>query len=281
MTVAKEKLQQLLWKVPELSDNEFMLFKNLMYTRVGIALSNEKKRLIVSRLLKRLRILNVKSFKKYFDLIKEDKDEMQLAIDLLTTNETYFFREKIQFDYVIDHILPNYQKYSAFNLWSAASSTGEEAYSASMILAEYFGLGGRWQVLGTDINTDVIRRATEGLYPSKAAENIPHPYLVKYCLKGVRSNEGTLLMNRMLKHHTKFKIMNLIEGWPSDMRHFDIIFLRNVMIYFDKSNRQKLVGRIAQRLNPRGYLIIGQSESLNSISSRFKLVAPSIYQRID
>ena len=269
-----------IWKVPKLSDNDFRIIKELIYAKVGICLSDHKKRLVVSRLTKRLRQIHIDSFKKYFDLIKQDSKELQRAIDLLTTNETYFFREKNQFDFLVQHILPQFDKFKELRVWSAASSSGEEAYSIAMVLAEYFGIGGRWRVYGTDVNEEVIEKAKNAIYPVRDKDNIPNDYLRKYFLKGVRSKEGFVQVDSVLKHHVTFANLNLVESWPPELGKFEIVFLRNVMIYFDATKKKQLVERITEQIVMGGYFFVGQSETLNNLTERFQLLAPSVYKRI-
>ncbi len=265
-----------------ISDKEFNLFKSLIYDKAGIALSESKRNLVVSRLSKRMRQLDIDSFKQYHDLVtqKHNDTEIQNIIDFLTTNETYFFREPKHFDFLKNEVLVKLKSGTNFKIWSAASSTGEEAYSIAMVLAEKFGLQSDWKVYGTDINSDVVKQASRGLYPIDESEKISKNHLINYCLKGVRDQSGKMLMDSRLKRHINFDLLNLNGVWPDHISNFDMIFLRNIMIYFDLETKQKLVNKIADKIKPGGYLIIGHSETLNQITDRFKIIRPSICQKI-
>jgi chemotaxis protein methyltransferase CheR len=146
-----------------------------------------------------------------------------------------------------------------------------------MILAAELGFNRRWQIVGTDISTRVLETARRAVYPSTAIDKIPKQYLRDYCLKGVRSQQGTIMMDKSIRNRVDFKSLNLNGNWPT-MEKFDIIFLRNVMIYFDIQTKRLLIEKLANMLKPKGYFIIGHSETLNSVSNRFEAVYPSVYQ---
>ncbi|GAB0077998.1 hypothetical protein TOC8171_34010 [Pseudomonas syringae] len=164
-----------------------------------------------------------------------------------------------------------------FRVWSAASSSGEEPYSLAMTLAEQLGTT-PWEVIGSDISTRVLTKARSGHYPMERTETLPHTLLVKYCLKGTGRQEGTFLIDKSLRNRVSFIQVNLNETLP-DLGEFDVIFLRNVMIYFDQETKSKVVARLLPRLKPGGYFIISHSESLNGVNDTLKLVAPSIYRK--
>lgn len=267
---------------PHLDDAEFELFRDLIYKQAGIALSPLKKSLVENRLSKRLRVLGLASFLAYHKQVLADASlkEMQVLVDLLTTNETYFFRESQHFDYLKDTILKSVGRSDGFSIWSAASSTGEEPYSLAMIMADKLGMQGNWNITGTDINTEVLSTARAGRYTLSEKDAIPAEYLRKYCLKGVRSQEGMILIDKALRMHLKYEQLNLMENWSSHISNFDIIFIRNVMIYFDTETRKRLLDKIADRVKMGGHLFISHSETLHNLTDRFKLVKPSIYIRI-
>ena len=264
----------------QISEKAFGLFKELIYEKAGITLSAAKRTLVVSRLSKRMRELKIISFEDYYEKVISNSSELQLAIDSLTTNETYFFREDKHFDFLKKNILSKTSSGNDFKVWSAASSTGEEAYSTAMVLADKFGFQSNWQIIGTDINQNVLTMARKGLYPLIESEKIPRNYLTQYCLKGMRSQSEMMLMDSKLKSHTSFEFMNLNADWPSQISNFDVVFLRNVMIYFDLPTKQRLVDKIANKIKPGGYLFIGHSETLNQVSNRFKVVQPAICQKV-
>ncbi len=262
-----------------LTDREFTQFTNYFYRIAGISLSPGKKPMVTGRLAKKLKEFNFTSYSEYFDLLYSGHDpvEVQCAVDLLTTNETYFFREDKHFDFLKNRILPSHQAGKPFRVWSAASSSGEEAYSAAMILAD--ALGERpWEIVGSDINTRVLEKARRAQYHLDQIEKIPHQYLTKYCLKGIGSQEGTFLIDRSLRSRVKFMQINLNIDLPK-IGEFDLVFLRNVMIYFDNDTKRKVVRRIMGELRRGGYLFIGHSESLNGIVDEMKAVMPSIYRK--
>ncbi len=262
-----------------LNDIEFNQFQSWLYQAAGINLSSAKKALVAGRLFKRLRHYELESYGDYFKLIMSGQraDELQVALDLLTTNETYFFREPKHFDFLSQQVLPNAAPGKTFRLWSAASSSGEEPYSLAMTLAE--GLGTTpWEVLGSDISTQVLAKARTGHYPMERASTLPQPLLVKYCLKGTGRQHGTFLIDRTLRNRVNFLQVNLNETLP-ELGEFDVIFLRNVMIYFDQPTKIRVVERLIPRLKPGGYFIVSHSESLNGVSDALKLVAPSIYRK--
>jgi chemotaxis protein methyltransferase CheR len=262
-----------------LQKKEFEWISRFLYERTGIALNDGKYALVMGRLDKRLRSRGLINYGEYFSLLGRPgyEDETTIAIDLLTTNETYFFREPKHFEFLQKVVFPQYSRLPGIRIWSAASSSGEEAYTIAMTLAEYFS-GDNWEVLGTDICTRVVEKAKRGLYPMSAADKIPLPMLKKYCLKGRDEYEDFFLADNTLRKKVFFSVANLIEPLP-EIGLFEVIFLRNVMIYFDMETKQKLVQRLYEKLRPGGYFIISHSETLNSINTPLKLVGPSIYQR--
>lgn len=262
-----------------LKDREFDQFQSWLYRTAGINLSQTKKALVAGRLSKRLQYHQLTNYGDYLLLIMGEggETELQVALDLLTTNETYFFREPKHFDFLRQHVLPSAAAARMFRLWSAASSSGEEPYSLAMTLAD--GLGSTpWEIIGSDISCQVLERARSGHYPMARAATIPKPLLVKHCLKGTGRQEGTFLIERRLRDRVHFQQINLNETLPQ-IGEFDVIFLRNVMIYFDQDTKRKVVARVLPLLKPGGYFIVSHSESLNGITDALTLLAPSIYQK--
>lgn len=263
---------------PTLTDREFGQFQRLLYRIAGISLSPAKKALVGGRLSKRIRQRGVSSYGEYFQLLSGDseREELQIAIDLLTTNETHFFREPTHFEVLRAEALRAGTARTPFRVWSAACSSGEEPCSIAMVLADV--LGGRpWEVLGSDISSRVLERARGGRYPVERAREIPPPYLSAYCLRGVRSSAGEMLVCRGLRDRVQIRQINLNTELPS-LGEFDVIFLRNVMIYFDMETKRQVVRRVATRLRRGGCLIVGHSESLNGIDERLKTERPSVYR---
>jgi chemotaxis protein methyltransferase CheR len=266
-------------EAPAITDAEFAQFQRLIYQIAGISLADSKKVLLVGRLGKRLKALDLATFGEYHRLVASGNapDERQTMVDLLTTNETYFFREEAHFDYLRQVILPQHPAGQAFDIWSAASSTGEEIYTLSMVLADELGVNAPWSILGSDISTQVLAVAQRGLYWLDRTRGLPQSYLKKYCLKGVRSQEGSFLIAPELRRHTRFMQINLNTTLP-EIGKFHCIFLRNVMIYFDNDTKRKVVARLVEKLRPGGYLIVGHSESLNGINETVRPVKPTIYR---
>ncbi|MEW5770073.1 MAG: protein-glutamate O-methyltransferase CheR [Pseudomonadota bacterium] len=262
-----------------LTDQEFAGFRKLLYEVAGIDLSDAKKLLVSGRLAKRLRERGLASYGEYLRLLTSGRqpEETQIAIDLLTTNETYFFREPKHFDYLRDKVLPQHRPGTAFRVWSAACSTGQEPYSIAMLLADSLG-DAAWEVTASDLSTRVLERARGGLYPMAQAEHIPVPYLKAYCLKGIGSQTGNLLIERRLRNRIRFLQVNLNQTLPQ-VGEFDVIFLRNVMIYFDMETKQQVVRRLLAQLKRGGHLFIGHSESLNGVSGDLQAIAPAIYRK--
>ena len=260
-----------------ISTVEFNQFKSWIYNVAGISLSDHKKALVMGRLAPRIRHHKLESYGEYFRLLNNGNQvaELQIAVDLLTTNETYFFREPKHFDFLREHILHNHKPGRQMRIWSAASSTGEEPYSIAMTLAAALGEG-PWEIMASDLSSRVLDRARSGHYSMERAKNIPRPLLAKYCLKGIDTQDGTFLIEPKLKSRILFTQINLNNSLPQ-IGEFDVIFLRNVMIYFDVTTKCQVIERMLPHLRHGGYLIVGHSESLNGVNDKLKIVKPSIY----
>ncbi len=263
-----------------LSDAEFQRFRALVLDSTGITLSDLKKALVMSRLGSRLRHRNLHSFSEYYRILMDPKegDELQAAIDLITTNETSFFREPSHFEFLRTHLKSLRPVPLPFRVWSAASSSGEEAYTLAMVLSDCLGQA-EWEILGTDISTRVLERARRALYPMERSGSIPKEYLTKYCLKGSGRHEGMFLMDRQLRARATFMQANLCQPLP-EIGIFDVVFLRNVLIYFAPPEKKLVVEAIARRIKPGGILMIGHSETLAGISDRFKPIQPTVYRAL-
>lgn len=263
-----------------ITDQEFGWFQRFIFEAAGISMGDAKKALVSGRLARRLVACQLDSFTAYFRLLESGRapQEVQAAIDLLTTNETYFFREIKHFDLLRRLALEAAQRpYPAMRVWSAASSSGEEAYSIAMVLADCLPRA-PWEVVGTDISTRMLERARTGHFPMERARHIPQDYLKRFCLRGFDEQEGTMLIERPLRARVQFLHANLNETLPS-LGQFDVIFLRNVMIYFNAETKRRVVSRLLAHLKPMGHLLIGHSESLNDITQDVVVVAPSIYRK--
>jgi chemotaxis protein methyltransferase CheR len=263
----------------QISEREFEAIRAWIRGAAGINLSEQKKALVVGRLASRLRHYGLERYGEYFELLQggAQPDELQVAVDLLTTNETHFFREPKHFDFLREKILAGHPAGRAFRVWSAASSSGEEPYSIAMTLAEALG-DAPWEVIASDLSSRVLARAQTGHYPMARAKSIPRPLLSKYCLKGTGAQEGTFLVDPRLRNRVRFMQVNLVGPLPP-LREFDAIFLRNVMIYFGADTKREVISRILPHLARGGHIIVGHSESLNGMSQALESVQPSIYRR--
>lgn len=262
-----------------LSDQEFNQFQKLIYQLAGISLSPAKKALVSGRLAKRLVLYQLSTYDDYFKLLTtgHNADELQMAVDLLTTNETYFFREPKHFDFLRDKVLSNHKVGCNFRVWSAACSSGEEPYSIAMVLADHLG-DSPWEVFASDICTRVLDKARTGHYLMDRIDGISREHLTRYCLKGVGTQENTLLVDKKLRSKVNFMQVNLNQSLPN-LGEFDVIFLRNVMIYFDQETKRQIVQRMLPLLKPGGHFLIGHSESLNGVVDTLHPLGPSIYRK--
>lgn len=262
-----------------LLDSEFERFRELLHRLAGINLSPAKKALVRGRLVKRVKHHRLGSYGDYFALLTSGREprELQIAIDLLTTNETYFFREPKHFDFLRTRVLPTHRPGSPFRVWSAACSSGEEAYSIAMLLADCLRTT-PWEIVASDISSRMLERARSGQYPMERAERIPQDFLHAHCLKGVGRQEGTFIIDRPLRNRISFMQINLNESLPC-VGEFDVVFLRNVMIYFDAPTKRKVVQRLMATIRQGGYLMIGHSESLTGIVDELRMTAPAIYRK--
>ncbi|NVZ09147.1 protein-glutamate O-methyltransferase CheR [Allochromatium humboldtianum] len=264
--------------VVPLKDREFERFRHFIHERAGISLAPHKRQMVSARLQRRLHHLGLHSFDAYLDHVFEpgQDHERQHLVDLLTTNETYFYREPAHFDYLREHVLPAYRGHGV-RVWSAACSTGEEVYTLAMVLSDALGPGD-WRILGTDISQRVLEQARQGVYPLERARHLPRVWLERYCLKGVRAQAGNLLIDPRLKSRVKLEQHNLLQS-RRDGESFDIIFLRNVLIYFDPPTKQRVIARLFESLRPGGLLFISHVESLHGIDTPLVMIRPSIFQR--
>lgn len=262
-----------------ITNAEFEQFKKLIFQIAGISLSDAKKVLLVGRLSKRLKALGCETFSQYYQLVTGHncQAERQTMVDLLTTNETYFFREPKHFDLLRD-LAARRRKNTTFRAWSAASSSGEEAYTMAMVLAETLG-DSPWEIVGTDISTKVLDKARCGQYPMERIDGIPVNLLKKHCLRGIGDQTGTLLISRELRERVQFLHCNLMEP-RRDLGQFDVIFLRNVMIYFENDTKRKVVDNLLPYLKSDGHFIVGHSESLNGLTNKLTPVCPTVYRQI-
>lgn len=262
-----------------LSEREFATIRDLLFRETGIALTPAKKALICGRLFKRIQVLGLASYGAYFEYLLSGQHpvELQTAIDMLTTNETYFFREPKHFS-MLSTVAEAAPRNRTFRVWSAACSSGEEVYTIAMTLAELerVGRAPNWEIRGSDISTRVLETARRANYSFDRTHEIPPDYLRRYCLRGSGPYEGSLLIDRALRDKAEFAQINLIEPLP-DLVPFDVIFLRNVLIYFDPPVKRKVVGQLLSALVPGGMLFVGMAESLNGLIDGLISFGPGAY----
>ncbi len=243
----------------------------------GIRLTTGKKALVHGRLY-RLALDNGHADLESFiqELVRGQLPEALAvaAVDRLTTNETYFYREPAHFDDLRQR-LAAHPEGQEVRLWSAASSTGEEAYSTAMLLGDLMRAT-PWRVVGTDLSTSVVQAARQGLYALERAANIPEDYRRRFCLKGSGPYEGYLLIDKSIRSHVEFLVANLMRDLPA-LPTFDVIFLRNVLIYFEPEQKAAIVRRVLERLKPDGVLYVGHAESLNGLNLPLRAVGTAIY----
>jgi chemotaxis protein methyltransferase CheR len=264
----------------ELTDATFNELRTVIYNLCGIYYTDSKKYLLESRIAKRLEINKLESFEQYIDFIQRasNRIELESLFEVITINETYFFRAPHQFEALEDILIPEIieQKKkignNTFKLWSAASSTGEEAYSLSLMLEErwrrkYPGIN--FQIYASDINNAVIENAKKGIFKQYAVRNIPPDMLNRY----FKEQSGLYALDDRVKRNVKFMNINLYDNYQMRMMTgFDIIFCANVLIYFDLDAKQTVVSQLYNALNNNSYLFIGYSESLHGVSKAFKLI---------
>ncbi len=260
-----------------LSEKEFRLYQSLFSSKLGIHLPDQKLTLVATRLWKRLRAHGLNSYTDYFNLINQPdhQEELSRALELITTNETYFFRESGHFDFLKTTILPGLKHSDVVRIWSAACSSGEELYSIAMVLSDQ--RVGRWELVGSDINQSMLDHASRAIYLDQRTERIPEDYRRRFCLRGTGPHQGRLRIEPNLRSRVSLRNIELHQDLP-DVGVFDVVFLRNVMIYFDNNLRKQVVQRIMRHIHDGGYLFVGHSESLRGVCSELKQVQPAIYQ---
>jgi chemotaxis protein methyltransferase CheR len=274
---------------PSLTDREFQLFQELIHREAGIFLPDAKRALLIARLSKRVRVLGFDSFGDYYEHVLTDlSGERTTMLDLICTNETRFFREPRQFEFLDTEVLPRWkveagvgQRTKKVRAWSAACSTGEEPYSLGMLLRAHLRAEEGWavDVLASDLSTRVLAAASNGVWPIERADDIPEPYRREFMLRGVRGESGRMRAHPQLRSLLEFQQINLIEDRYPIEGTFDLIFCRNVLIYFDRPTKAAVVDRLARHLSPGGLLFLGHSETLSATSSALRHAGPTVYAR--
>lgn len=278
------------YDTPQLTEEEFSKLIKLIYEETRIKMNDNKKALVTSRISKRLRSLNLATFKDYIKLLEsgEANEELVNFTNAVTTNKTDFFRENKHFEYMKSTFLPNWEKdYKSgkvknLRIWSAACSTGEEPYSILITLYEYFGKNidnYDIRVFSSDIDTNVLNHAQNGVYREDTVSPIPIDLLRKYFLKGSGVNEGKYKVKDFLKSKIVFRALNFKDKDFDIHTEFDLIFCRNVIIYFDKEFQKELFSRLYTYLKDDALVFIGHSETLFGVSDKYKYITSNIYKK--
>ncbi|MBL4636651.1 MAG: protein-glutamate O-methyltransferase [Kofleriaceae bacterium] len=268
---------------PELARAEFERIAVMIKSQTGMDYKPGKETLVRQRLANRLQALQKTSYGEYLDFVESEssKKEMTRFIDLLTTNKTSFFRENAHFEFLTEHWIPQVESESPrkLRLWSSACSSGQEPYSIAMHLSDKLSskMLHRTRILATDLSTDILAKAQRGVYSADVAEELSEVQRSQYLEKS-RGSSGNYRVKNTLRSHIHFAQLNLMERWP--MRGpFDVIFCRNVMIYFDKPTQERLVNRFYDLLDEGGYLFIGHAESLSGTKHKYNYIKPAVWQK--
>jgi chemotaxis protein methyltransferase CheR len=270
----------------EFSDRDFQRVRRMVHEQLGISLSDSKRQLVYGRLSRRLRALQLREFNTYLERVEGgDAEELQHFCNAITTNLTSFFRENHHFEFLANQLIPHLELASRdsrrIRIWSAGCSTGEEPYSIAMVLMERAGhLLKDWdiRILATDIDTNVLEHARQGVYSSDRLERMDGKRRLRWFKRG--EGEDHYKISDTIKQIVTFRELNLISEWPMK-GPFDVVFCRNVVIYFDRATQRQLVNRMEAIQRPGDYLILGHSESLLDVSTRYRLVGNTIHCRTD
>ncbi|WP_223905384.1 CheR family methyltransferase [Rhodoferax lithotrophicus] len=265
------------------SDREFKKISDIMYAAAGLSFNDSKKSLIHSRLASRIQRLGLSSFGEYIGILEDESQaaEFQMAVDMLTTNETYFFREPKHYE-LLEQELTLRRSKAPLAVWSAASSFGDEAYSTAMLLADMQTqgrIGADWLILATDISHRVLLSAKEAIYPEDRLRAVSPERLKRYCLRGLGDSEGQVLIQDKIRQRVQFGQLNLCK--PIDgIGPFDVIFLRNVLIYFDPPTKIEVVDRVLGVLKPGGLLFLGTAEGRVACKTELRTVQPGAFRKV-
>ena len=266
------------------TDKDFKRVQKIAYDFAGIDLNDSKNNLVYNRLAKRIRFLGMSAFDEYLDYVeKQGESEFIHLINSITTNLTFFFRENHHFEYLANTVIPELLKRNAatqkIRIWSAGCSTGEEPYSIAIVLKECVPAGWDAKVIATDLDSNVVNTGMTGVYKIDRLKGISEGRKNRWFMKGEGSKSGFVKTKKELQDMIEFGQVNLMDAWPFK-ETFDVIFCRNVVIYFDKPTQSKLFNRYADQLSTVGHLMVGHSESLYKVCDRFELLGQTIYKKI-
>ena len=270
-------------RIQAITEREFALFQALIQREVGIYLAPAKKALLVGRLSKRLRALGLTTFEAYYRRVVDEGDRAERIemLDCISTNETHFFREPRQFEFLERQVIPAWKRSGprALRIWSAGCSTGEEPFSLAMLLRHHFppGSGREIEILATDISTRALARAEAAVWPIDRASEIPLSYRRTFMMRGTGPQEGRMKAAPEIREIVRFERVNLNDE-PCPVRGpFHLVFCRNVLIYFQTETKLRVVHRLLDALAPDGLLFLGHAESLNCVTDRVTTVVPTVY----
>jgi len=266
----------------------FQKFQTLIYAETGIWLGSSKTALLCGRLFRRLRALEITSLESYYECVSQpdQHEERARMIDAITTNETRFYREPRQFEFLVQRVFPRWQagaqrglRPRRVRIWSAGCSSGEEPYTVAMLLARTFPAEEGWdvQLLATDISNRVLEKARKGVYPIARAAELPDDLLHSFMLRGIAERQGEMKVTVEIQQMVDFRKLNLDQESELLEGPFDAIFCRNVLIYFDTASKRRVVANLLRHLMADGYLFVGHAENLNSVSSQIRSLEPTIY----
>ena len=275
---------------PKLTDGQFSRLQRFIEGELGIRMPPVKKVMLESRLQKRLRLLRIREFETYLDLAFSEQEragELIHLIDVVTTNKTDFFREPDHFDILMQRLLPDMYlnegigRREPMQVWSAASSTGEEPYTLAMVLAEFAREQNdfNFRVLGTDISTRVLEAGRKAIYPEERVAPVSEELRKRYLLRSKESDRRLVRIRPELRRQVSFKRQNLMDDRYDIEGSFHIIFCRNVIIYFERPNQERILTSLVRHLRPGGYLFLGHSETLAGMSLSLQSVAPTVYRK--
>jgi len=273
----------------QMTSDDFGRLSEFIYNELGIKMPDVKRIMLQSRLQKRLLELKMSTFKEYIDYVFSPEGkigEMIIMIDLVTTNKTDFFREPAHFEFLrrtaLPHIYGQIREHGKLKVWSAGCSTGEEPYTLAITLQEYLGnrTGHDYEIFATDLSTRVLERAVMAVYSEERAVDIPYEIKRKYFLKSKDPKSRTIRVVPELRNKVSFRRLNFMDSqYPVD-KDFDIIFCRNVLIYFDRETQQEVINKLASRLKPDGYFFLGHSESITNMDVPLRQVQPTIFRKV-
>ncbi|HEX2968674.1 MAG TPA: protein-glutamate O-methyltransferase [Bacteroidales bacterium] len=272
----------------QMTDKDFNVLSAFVYEELGIKMPYVKKIMLQSRLQRRLSELKMSSFREYIDFVfsKEgQKEEIIKMIDVITTNKTDFFREPSHFDYLTESVLPEYQSEQQarkpLRIWSAGCSSGEEPYTIAIVLKEYIQNHHEFdfEIFATDLSYRILQKASLAIYSEERVSSIPYDLKRKYFLKSKDSSSKTVRVVPDIRSKVTFQRLNFIDNHYAVEKTFDIIFCRNVLIYFDRATQQDVITKLSSKLRPDGYFFLGHSESITNMKVPLRQIKPTIFRK--